>query len=344
MLLEQFAMLLDTEADTCLETLTLSDNSPRNPATTHAGVTDLRAMFSGLIPSKPYCADTLADGLRIKPRARALERRHIQFNGPATFQWMVHDIDHREAYFAHDDANLPPPNVIVCNPANGHAHAAYLLRCPVARHNAARLKPLRYYAAVERGVRRRLAADRHYTGLIAKNPLHPSWRAEWRRDQPYALDELADYLFERDRRPEPSVASTFGAGRNVTVFDQLRQAAYREIRTFKRDHASLCAWVDQCERLALAINAQFPEALHLVEVRAIARSVAKWTWRHFTIDRFQRSQSRRGKGGMAKRWQGHAAASRSEPWKALGFSRATYYRRKRLPATHPSAIHSGDRA
>jgi hypothetical protein len=189
------------------ETVTISDNSlghsggggeqrscqsngNRRPSTA------LREAFPELIPARPYCGDVLSEGLMIRTRSIALSFRHIQLNGPASFRWMSHDIDQPGAYYAHDDANLPPPNVIMINPINGRAHSAYLLATPVARHNLARIKPLSFYAAVERGIARRLHADRHYVGLITKNPMHEGWKVEWRRDDPYTLSELEDNLFE----------------------------------------------------------------------------------------------------------------------------------------------------
>ena len=211
---------------------------------------------------------------------------------------MPHDIDHPGAYFAHDDANVPQPNVIMVNPDNGHAHAAYLLATPVARHSASRVRPLQFYGAVERGIARRLGADRGYVGLIAKNPLHPHWRVEWRREAPYTLPELADWLFDRDMAPDTSVKTTFGAGRNVTVFDELRAIAYREVLQFKREDAGIAglgAFRARLEAVALGINRQFPHALKLSEVRAIAKSVSKWTWRRFTKERFSARQSHRAK-------------------------------------------------
>ena len=50
--------------------------------------------------------------------------------------------------------------------------------------------------------------------------------------------------------------------------------AYREVRAFKRD-GSLDTFRARLERVAIGINMQFPEALRLSEVRAIARSVAR---------------------------------------------------------------------
>jgi hypothetical protein len=318
------------------------DYSPRSgtpPARAHAGDVDTRAgiqfAFPGLIPAKPYCADEPQHGLEIRARAVALRRMHLQFNAPAAFRWMLHDIDAPGAAVAHDDAYLPPPNVITVNPGNGHAHSAYLLRTPVARHSAARIEPLRYFAAVERGVARRLGADRLYVGLIAKNPWHRHWRVEWRRDEPYTLDELADWLFPRDMVPDASPRTTLGAGRNVTVFDELRTFAYREVRAFKSRDERPDAFRARLERVALGLNQQFPQGLLIGEVRAIAKSVTKWTWKHFSVERFRARQSYLGKRGNAKRWAGHQAESSTKPWQALGISRATYYRRKRGVAKTP---------
>lgn len=301
------------------ETLTLSGNS------TAGG---LRQAFPDLIPDRPYCADGLEHGLRIRAKSDALRLRHLQLNGPASYRWMVHDIDRADAYFAHDDANLPPPNVIMVNPVNGHAHSAYLLASPVACHSASRLGPLRFYAACERGVGRRLESDRFYTGLIAKNPLHRHWKVEWRRNEPYELSEIEDNLFERDMRPYSSVEHTCGTGRNVTVFDDLRHVAYREIREFARCDAGLDAWRARCLQIASASNQQFQRPLNFSEVRAIAKSVANWTWKRFSPEQFRARQSHLGKKGMAKRWNGHVSLNNLEPWKTMGISRCTYFRRK----------------
>jgi replicase family protein len=258
----------------------------------------LRQAFPDLIPSKPYCADILEGGLSIRSKSAALRRRHIQMNGPSAFTWMLHDTDRSDAYHAHDDANVSQPNVIMINRENGHAHSAYLLATAVARHSASRVGTLRFFGAVERGIARRIGADRHYTGLIAKNPIHADWKVEWRREQPYTLTELAGSLFESDMAPDRSAHTSLGAGRNVTVFDELRSFAYREVLKFKRGDAGVAgldAFRARLEAVALGINTQFPEALNLTEVRAIAKSVARWTWSRFTPQRFSQLQSHRAK-------------------------------------------------
>lgn len=320
-------------------TVPLSDNSPSWGAfgdepqqQERRCANGLRQDFPSLIPAKPYAADYLHDGLKILGRSQALQKRHLQMNGPSAFRWMLHDIDRPGAVLAHRDANLPPPNIIMVNPENSHAHSAVLLEVPVARHSASRLAPLRYFAAVERGIARRLGADRHYSGLIAKNAVHADWQVEWRREQPYSLDELSDWLFPRDMEPDVTIATTLGAGRNVTVFDELRHIAYREVREFKAGGAAFEVWLARCEKLALALNMQFPRAMKLSEVRSISKSVAKWTWQRFSVERFHARQSYLGKRGNAKRWAGHVSIDKLEPWKALGISRRTYFRRKKAGA------------
>ena len=300
------------------------------------GPSPLRDRFAELLPNKPYAVDDLQDGLRILTRPHALRRRHLQFNAPFSLRWMLHDVDDPAAYFAHRDANLPAPNIVILNPANGHAHSAYLLATPVARHAAAQLAPLRFFAAIERGVARRLGADRQYRGLIAKNPLHPAWRVEWRRDEPYTLEELADWLFPRDLAPEASIAVTFGAGRNCTLFDELRAMAYREVRAFKRAGA-IDAFRNRLQRVALTINNEFSLPLGPSELRAIVKSVTRWTWSRLNEESFSRRQSILGKRGAAKRWAGHIAAEQTRPWLAQGISRRTWYRRR---AIEPSRAES----
>ena len=120
-------------------------------------ITGLRQRFPSLIPARPYCADVLGDGLRILEKKLALERRHIQLNGPASFRWMPHDIDHANAYFAHRDANLPDPTSSPSIPRTATGILACFLAMPVARHAAARIEPLNFYGAVERGIARRSA-------------------------------------------------------------------------------------------------------------------------------------------------------------------------------------------
>lgn len=290
--------------------------------------------FASLLPIKPYCADAPIKRLMVRPREIAILRPHIQFNWPRSLGWLLFDIDRRDALFASEDAVLPIPTVTMVNPQNGHAHFAYRLKSPVTKFSPA-TSALRYYAAVERGIRRRLDADPHYSGLIAKNPLSDRWRVTWGPPEPYNLSDLAGWLFDRDMRPEASVAQTTGTGRNCIVFDDVRAVAYQEIVKFKNDGGSLEGWYSRCQNLALGFNRQFENSLPASEIRSISKSIALWTWRNFNEDAFLKRQSVLGKRGMASRWAGHVSAEETEPWKQKGISRRTWYRWQKAAKNNP---------
>jgi len=292
------------------------------------GELSLEDAFRDLVPTRMRCTDDYKRGLMFRRRDQALRHRFIEFNGANSFLWMLHDNDRADAANAYGMAGVAEPNIVMVNPANGHAHSAYLLSSPVARHPQARSHPLRFFAAIERGITRRVGADSAYAGLIAKNPLHPHWEVEWRRNEPYSLAELADGLSREDMRPQGGRES--GAGRNVTLFDTLRTTAYREVVDFKRAGKSLVEYGQRLEAVALQINQQFAVPLAPSEVRSTLRSVIGWTWTKFSPLGLSVRQSARGKRGAKKRWEGHVAESTTKPWDAMGISERTYYRRKKL--------------
>ena len=186
-------------------------------------ISDRRALarrFPDLLPRTPYCSNSLPDGIFAREKQIALTHRYIGLNSEHSLEWMSFDYDRPGGYFADDDANLPPANVVMVNPMNGRAHLAYLLKTPVHKYDAARDKPRQYYAAVQRGMTNRMGADKQYTGLIAKNPAHGDWGVEWRRNDPYTLDELDGALFEVDKRFDTSTKGDpilYGFSRNVTI-------------------------------------------------------------------------------------------------------------------------------
>ncbi|MGE3915432.1 MAG: replication initiation protein [Hyphomicrobiaceae bacterium] len=290
---------------------------------------DLRSLFPELIPASPYCCDSPGEPLLVRGRWKAIGFRHLQFNGPMSWRFMTFDVDRNTAAEAAEDAGVRPPNFVSINPKNGHGHLTYVLRTSVSRFPASNLRPINFYAAVERGYRRRLKADRGYSGLIAKNPLHPEWRTLWLAMTPYDLGALDAELNYDDKAPEHQIELEIGAGRNVTLFTRLRHEAYHDVRQFwgadgqfDRDafHAHICD-------LARSLNC-FSVPLGQNEVLHTANSVAKWVARRFNRDTFSDIQSARGKRGAASRWLGHVAASATRPWERLGISRAKYYLQK----------------
>lgn len=318
-----------------------------------------------MIPARPYCANDLSDGLRIKTKGSALAHRHVQLNWHNSLRWLAFDVDREDAWLAAHDAYLPPPNITVINPRNCHAHLLYLLQSGVPKFNAEQRKPYEFAAAVQRGITRRLGADPGYVNLISKNPLHVSWDVLWNRSAPYTLGELDDWLWPNDKRRDLAALS-IGEGRNVDTFNELRTIAYRLVRTYKLSGASRLEYQQRLYDIACELNlANYPE-LPPSNIRQIAKSVAKWTWSRFSQEAFSQLQSWRastlrrrnldviariGNAGempkaelarllgrserTARRYRATPRAeyearsiSRARPWEAEGISRRTWYRRQ----------------
>jgi hypothetical protein len=282
--------------------------------------------YARRIPRMPYATDDLREGVSEVRKAIARRSRYVQPNGKMIW-CLVFDCDHDAAFCAAEDGLLPPPNIIVLNPDNGRGHLTYFLEAPVPRTDAARIKPLQYLDKIVRGMTRRLDADPGYSGLVTKNPLHPGWRTIVLHDHCYTLRELDEHLHPPNcRRPPRGEIS--GLGRNCTVFDELRHLAYRQVRDAKRNGETQQNFEAWAISTAASLNAQFPTPMSFSEVRSIGRSVSRWVWRRFDEETFCAIQTRRGRPGNAKRWNGHEPLSQSKPWEAQGISRSTYFRRK----------------
>ena len=246
--------------------------------------------FIGNLPQRPYCTDDTSSGLLIRPQATALAYRHIQYNPPPHVASLVFDLDKPDSYHAWQDAGLPAPHWISVNRTNGHAHIGYMLATPVARTSAARQKPLRYLAAIEHVLAKRLGADMGYSGLITKNPTHSDWLTVWHQIEPYSLDYLAEFCPDADlaaysRRSRKEVG---GLGRNVTVFDNVREWAYSSVRAYWRPNGYE-AWADAVRSACESANAFGREQggpLPVSEIKATAKSIARWVWRNLTPSTF----------------------------------------------------------
>ena len=284
----------------------------------------------------------------------------MQFNPPHTIHWLVLDIDAPIALdsagpsvqmLAILDGKVPTPNFLVATPETGHAHAFYALETPVAKGEYASLKALRYAAAIEAALIYGIGADACYANLIAKNPLHTDWRVLEFRKEPYTLNELHDSLDINgpSKSKQRNIAIDSGLRRNCRLFDRLRYYAYQHVEMYRED-ASFDAWSRHLEDKVGNFNQAFEAPLDYREIRPIARSVARWTWTKYTglMDdaAFSKKQAYKGaRGGrISAKVRSESAISKgetlnsqmskirskgiteSQPWKAMGISRAQWYR------------------
>lgn len=260
------------------------------------------ALFRRNVPKRPYCSNHLGQGLIIRDSERALGKRYIQHNHPNSKLWLVYDVDRRTSpEEIEHDLNMPPPNLFVQNPENGHAHVFYSLNVPVHINENSSQKALRFAGAVDCGLSVSVRADAGYSGLISKNPLHEHWRTVSYNPAPYSLGELSDYVdldvYGDRRRNLPDI----GLGRNCTLFDRTRKWAYRE--RLKGNWATLTEWQNAVLDYVIRHN-DFDAPLPISEVKSIGNSVAKWTWRNITPSGFSQVQSGRGKrSGKARATQ-----------------------------------------
>jgi hypothetical protein len=264
-------------------------------------------------PKKPYCSDDKSARF-IRSLSAAIRRPYIQANPPHLRVWTIFDVDRPGAALAWEDAMLPPPAWAATNRENGHAHLVWGLSAPVLVDSPdMRQAPMRYLCAVEAAFREKLQADTGYAGLLTKNPAHPLWRVLRGPRLAYELGELAEYV-ELPKHVPRRKPEEVGVGRNVTLFDWLRQLAYRRVKHYKSEVRNFVTWQAHLYARALERNGDFRVPLDPREVWHVAKSVAKWTWRKFDIAasdaRFSELQALRG------RMSGVARASASEDKRA----------------------------
>lgn len=287
--------------------------------------TQLELFTTERLPRKPYCSDDKG-AFNVRPLLTALEFSYIQINAPGIKWWMVFDIDRPKAFDAWEDAGLPPPAWVATNPTTTTGHICYALELPVVTTAAARAHPMRYLRHVEYAIAKALTADLGYSGLMTKNPVHDAWKTWVGPQNAYMLEDFAEYIDVPKRIPKK--ASEYGVGRNCMLFDRLRQWAYGRVMRAKASQP-FEQWRESVLGAAEAFNGEFKEPLPFGEVKATAKSVAKWTWANFgqgpAAEQFIEKQRLRGLKSGAVRFQDSKTAN--EPWKALGISRRTYYRR-----------------
>lgn len=287
------------------------------------------------LPAKPYHGNSKSSRF-IAEKSVAINAAYIQMNHPAVTHFIVQDIDDRHALYAYEDKNAPPPQLIVHNPKNGHAHYIYFLAEPVGRWGASSPRAIAYLDSITYALRELLGADKGFSGSFCKNPYHLSWNlfAPLEAPSSYELGELADWLdlpslyeVRQAKKREQQAANDAEYSRNVALFNAVRVQAYKlaskgQKRGLFRD---ILALAEEC-------NALFDERLPANEVLHTARSI----YRYCSSKRFKgyaaQSSARfsalqAARGAKSKRPTNPNSARSQKPWESLGISRATYYRR-----------------
>ncbi|MGM5912380.1 replication initiation protein [Vibrio parahaemolyticus] len=243
------------------------------------------------LPNKPYCSDDKTARL-IRTKRYALKEPYIQINQPSMCAWLIFDIDEPfMGEYAWEIHGLPPPNYIAFSRDSRKYHMGYAVT-PVCTTENARLKPLRYLAAIQRTYTRLLNADEGFAHLVTKNPLHSDWLVHVFHNHEYSLGELHDAVGELDKKKiDASDSELIGYERNVELFDALRYHAYNMIESVRQGQFTSESWrnylTDHANALnqkyftnAVSVDGAFKGLLTDGDCRSIAKSVSKWTWRN----------------------------------------------------------------
>jgi len=286
------------------------NNLPAQGAGVNAVSPGILDYFVNSLPKKPYCTNELGS-LFIRDKDKAIRHKYIQHNDPFDLFWLVYDVDRPTAHFDWQDNHCPAPNITAMNPENGHAHLFYGLDCPVIRceyNPKVHKSPIRYAAAIDVALTKKLEADFGYAGLISKNPIHPHWNVNVWEPVPYELADLAGWLDLEPYRDQRVRLPPIGLGRNCTLFDVCRRWAYREVR--RGGYLNMDFFIHACLIHVEGINNEFPCPLPYSEVKAIAKSIGKWVYQHFTADGFIECRRKKNRASQAVRKS--TAAARNE--------------------------------
>ena len=257
-------------------------------------------LFQEHLPEYGFGTDDIRCGLYRHPLAQLITKAIVQYNYRNSVKWLTYDDDDPMARFNWNDRNCPPPNILALNQTNGHGHLFYGLEIPVHKNETSSQKALRYLASIDIALTGALDADRGFAKLVAKNPLHDKWDVLFPRESLYDLDELASWLDLEKYQDKRKRLPSFGYGRNVNLFNAVREWAYRQRR--KQSFLSEEMFRDTVRNHALAVNGQINEPpLTHSEVRSTAKSISQWTWRHLSPEGFAQWQRKNTELASRKR-------------------------------------------
>jgi hypothetical protein len=259
--------------------------------------------FQENLANKPYCCNVLGN-LLIRSKSKAANYPYIQPNHAHKITWLVFDNDQGEqSFYAYEKANLPPPNLISQNPKNGNCHHFYRLAKPIFTHDKAGIKGQNYLKGIRNGLTEKMGADPAYVGLISKNPLNSEWRNFEIHEKAFELDYLAEFCELKWKSTTQAIAESREAantilGRNCSLFDTLRFYSYAKVSDYRELNINRAydMWLKAVESEAAAINQRFNPVLSYSELKATAKSVAKWTWNNYRPT----EQKRRGIMGFGE--------------------------------------------
>lgn len=240
-----------------------------------------------LLETAPYlarCSDNKTAS-HVRPRSYAINWPYMQINRSDMVSWLIFDLDHSNPNIW-DDQDLPAPNFIVRDKTTNRSHLYYAI-VPVCTGDKARSKPILFMRRVYQAMAKAMGADTSYAGTVAKTPHHPTWTTTELHGYVYELGELAGHI-EIEYVPPwaKKEAQDTSHSRNCTLFEELRHFAY-SIVGHDREHSNYESFKGRLELYADKKNnfskRGWDSNLGYSEIKATVKSVARWTWDHYTV-------------------------------------------------------------
>jgi len=254
------------------------------------------------LPKNPLATFSFEAGLYRTSRKKAENLLFIENNVRTLKNLLVIDVDKDDSEWfikekVEEEGVLPEPNFITINPASDHAHVGYFLEYPCATK-----KTLQYFNDLHKKFNKGFG-DARYIGLVHRNPTSIYQNTLWGTDHLYTLTELNKFV--KSIKKDPKIYAPLnmyvdddnsGYGRNSTIFDLTRKAAYKAFnRTFDNENYD---WTDFIYDYSSDLNNALDYPLDLDELETIRNSVISWVGKHFDEDIFSKIQSKRAR----KRW------------------------------------------
>lgn len=251
----------------------------------------------------------------------------IQVNDPWTIRWFVVDCDIPGSAFLWKKKGLPAPHFVIVNPASKRTQWLYRLRTGVHTHDTARSEPVAFLNRINQALVAFGVQDPCFSmrGLV-KNPLSQDWETLTNPGPAYSLKDLADCIpkdvfsvqrvgrwstWRESSRPDLFEGPIREGARNLSLFDQLRLWAYREVQHFESlpsESNRRARWSSHVLEKAKAINQTFDPPLGLAEVKGVTRSVGNWVFSKYDSDQgathseeARKAQARGAKARRARR-------------------------------------------
>jgi hypothetical protein len=241
-------------------------------------------------PPYPLAGDTKGAAYSMTPE-EALKHQFIQSNAKGSPNLLVVDIDDCEStlwlkHLVYDKELIPEPNWTTTNPHKGSSHAVWVID-----GGAGTTKGRDFMEDMRVGLTDLAGGDPDYIGLKGKmrNPLHSGQVTEWGTDHIYTLKEIKTFLTKAQPKGRPKAkrpTNTVGS-RHLELFDQLRQWAYYE---WKNPNFQTRIMLE-----AMRINSEFSTPLHSSSLVTVTRSIEGFIKREFSLEKWKKIQSYRGK-------------------------------------------------